>query len=156
MWLRVTSAKEKSLKLLIHILYMICPSIERVSKGRFDAFMGWQFCLRRRYCCTSSPTIPIILDCCANAARSTGSKFNQSSIRRDVTSARTFPIGLRWHGQPRLQAHLYLNTLDFHSGCWCQDDQGHFSVRDQLRLSALSKLITAERVELDESISLRF
>lgn len=98
-WLRIMShlrpKKKKSLKVLIHSLCMIGPSIVRVSKGRFDAFMGWQFCLLCRYYFTMLP--PNNSDCIGlnDEASSTGSKFNQSGIRWDVTSAWLFPIG-RW------------------------------------------------------------
>lgn len=89
-----STKKKQSLKVLIHILYMIGPSIVRASKGRFDAFMGWQFC---RYCFTMLP--PNNSDCIGlhDAISSTGSKFNQSGIRWDVTSAWLFPIGRWWH-----------------------------------------------------------
>lgn len=36
---------KQSLKVLIHILYMIGPSILRVSEGSVDSFMVWQVCL---------------------------------------------------------------------------------------------------------------
>lgn len=52
--------KKKSLTVLIRILYMIGPSIVRVSKGRFDAFMGCSTDIASQ---CFLPTIPIVLDC---------------------------------------------------------------------------------------------
>lgn len=42
---RIMPHFKKSLKVLIHILYMIGPSILRVSEGRADSLMLWQVCL---------------------------------------------------------------------------------------------------------------
>lgn len=54
---------KKSLKVLIHILYMIGPSILRVSEGRSDSFMGWQVCLPYCHCFTklSNAVLPALL-----------------------------------------------------------------------------------------------
>lgn len=49
---RIMPHFKKSLKVLIHILYMIGPSILRVSEGRSDSFTGWQVCLPYCHCLT--------------------------------------------------------------------------------------------------------
>lgn len=49
---RIMPHFKKSLKVLIHIRYMIGPSILRVSEGRSDSFTGWQVCLSYCYCIT--------------------------------------------------------------------------------------------------------
>lgn len=41
---------KQSLKALIHILYMIGPSILRVSEGRFDSFMVGRFACPTKIC----------------------------------------------------------------------------------------------------------
>lgn len=65
---RIMPHFKKSLKVLIHILYMIGPSILRVSEGHFDSFMVWQVCLP--YCLSFTmlcnavfPTLLIVLYC---------------------------------------------------------------------------------------------
>lgn len=92
-----TKKKKTSRKVLIHIPYMTGPSIVRVSEGRFDAFMGWHFCLPYWYCFTM--LFPNNADHIGprDAASSTERKFNQSGIRWDVTSACLFLIVRWWH-----------------------------------------------------------
>lgn len=50
---RIMPHFKKYPKVLIHILYMIGPSILRVSEGRADSFTGWQVDLPYCRCFTS-------------------------------------------------------------------------------------------------------
>lgn len=95
--------------MLIHILYMIGPSIAWASRGRFDAFIGWQFCLLYRYCFTMLP--PNNSTGLCDVASSTGSKFNQSGIRWDVSPV-AVSYGPLVTQQLRSQNQVCLNRLD--------------------------------------------
>lgn len=80
---------KKSLKVLIHILYMIGPSILRVSEGRFDSFMVWQVCLP--YCFSFTKICNVVFQHCCFCCIVTDNqfrrrKYNLSCIRRRACS----------------------------------------------------------------------
>lgn len=123
---RIMPHFKKSLQVLIHILYMIGPSILRVSEGRFDSFMVWRVCLP--YC--FSFTMVCNTTVCVVLWQTDGSEYNKYWM--------LVPVSIGGYDKNCCPGHWWLKKLCSHCGSPCTVIRTWFC----LELLLLSKTIT--------------